>query len=75
MLPEQPGHLMAKAIECPFLFVRGSENEEEEHHQNQLLQRLFVAFRRPSVPVFEVCEGLWLGGGEKHVRKTFKGVF
>jgi len=62
MLPEQPGHLMTgMVIECPFLFVRGSENEKEEHHQNQLLQRLYLARRWPSV----LCEGLWLGGREK----------
>jgi len=49
----------------PFSFGEEHEHEEEEHHQNQLLQRLYLASGWPSVPVSAVCEGLWLGGGEK----------
>jgi len=48
----------------PFSFGGGT-SEKKTDISDKLLQRLPVARRWPSVPVFEVCEGLWLGGGEK----------
>ncbi|ATB52717.1 hypothetical protein [Caldibacillus phage CBP1] len=47
----------------PFSFGGGT-SEKKTDISDKLLQRLFVASRRPSVPVSAVCQGVWLGGRE-----------